>query len=666
MATLLVGAALQGSGAGLFTKIGLTLLAGYVDNRIAQSVFKVAAPEGQRVNDLQVQNTKEGSPANRILGKRMRVAGTVVWMPRTREVKDKQKGGKSGSNSDYLVYRQYGHVGIELARTWGQPVKGIEKLYTNGKLFYDANPDVNFSSAKIEALLEVASGNFRQTTILLTSDVGDGGVDLSQLVAGRELTMSGWTNGVHALSASLTTDAADISGSPTSGVSDLGEDTVEVSSTASGWLRAGDSFRIASDATSTDYFVQQAVYFNGNGSVHRVTIQPPLQDPITSGSSLTNVVHNAEKNNGTLTVVSSGYDDRTDSAFCRVRPVREPWGGLDTVYNGGSKAAGDTVVIEQILPLFSTANAKAVRFHLGAHNQAPDPLIVEYEEERVGTGNVQAYTDRAVAVIEDMELSDFGNFLPQVEAVVEVGDDDLVRSALLEYLCEDVGLAESEFNLDAVPDDRVLEGYVVRGVQDTSQVVAPVSMLASLLPVDNGDGVVRFLDRANLTRVVVEPGDLGAYVGGPEGQPFLHSRADDVRRIDRVWVEFFDPANDFKTANVPASLPGRPRDQATITLNAAIDRDQGTQFAEQTLDIAQAAAGKLRFSLPPSYAYAKGDRAAVTPGVVCNLGSHFGKSWLVLVDKMEEGANGLLLCEGDEYDEVPFTQDKTGMTSGSS
>ncbi len=57
-----------------------------------------------------------------------------------------------------------------------------------------------------------------------------------------------------------------------------------------------------------------------------------------------------------------------------------------------------------------------IRYYPGSDTQLPDPKI----EEIQGAGNVPAYRGIAYVVIEDLELSDFGNRVPQLTAEIAV------------------------------------------------------------------------------------------------------------------------------------------------------------------------------------------------------------------------------------------------------
>lgn len=662
MATAVVATSLADATLGV--QLVATVAATYVDSKIANALFGVDPPQGNKVNDLQIQGTKEGSPSNRLFGKHHRVSGTLIWMPRTREVKDKQKGGKAGSNSEFVVYRTFGHAAIEIARTPGDPLVDIPKIYANGKLFFNANADLDEASNKINATLErIPGAGFNDPIVLLESDQAAGGPDLSQFVAGKDLTVSGFTDGVHDLFGFLTVNEAKTATNPKD---DSVEGTLKLKSTKAGRLNPGDSFTIQNDSTVTEFFVVDAVTFTTANEEQEIVLQPPIQENTAVGETINGLSTNASKNNGAMIVVSSGFDDRTDTSFLRYRDAARWFAGdLSSSFRLASKRAVpegtqtglDSITLTQELPNFSRSAAGAVRIYLGDSDQAPDPLIQEFEEGRLGSGKVQAFTNRAYMVVEDFDLTDFG-FLPQFEAQPTISDTDDLAAALEEFLSLDVGLSAGEYDVSSVSG--TLDGWVVRGLQGAERALADPMVSGALLAADRG-GVVTFLDRANLETVAISDSKLGAHAPGEKfAFPFNRSREAERNTVDKLWVGFHDPAQDFRTAAVPARGPGRVRDQTRVDLGVALTRDQGTQLAETLFNLARVGKDRFRLTLPPS------EMDRVDTGKVLVLGTHFGRTWSILAETVELGNNYLIQVEGQLYESAAFTQTKTGMLSGAS
>ncbi len=647
MATLILGGVASAAGYGFWGTLLLEGIGYYIDSQIADELYAPDPVEAPRFGGTRVQATAEGAPANRLYGKSCRVAGVVVWMQEPRVV---QGGGQ---------FTTFAHAAIELARTKRGPVIAVPRVWANGRLLHDIDRDPTGTSSKIRA--EYLRRYPGDNALWFFSNPDAGGIDLSEFETRRLCTVSGFTDGSHVLASALEVNIA----TQLQPYAER-ESKITVNSTGgAGMLYSGDQLNFAGD--STDYFVARVgsqnlgkYYVNAN-EVFTVHIVPPTQKANIVNTAIT-ITPRASANNTSWFVGSVGrYANGMTYMECPIVfhnvDVDAAFASIESMFAGCGKAEGDTVTITQ--ERAAIPGVGVVRAHLGSDDQEADKVIIEKDQARVGVGSVQAFPNRVILILEDFELTRFGGSLANIDAEITIGTNDSVADMISEYMVEDAGIPEGEFDVSAVPSTRIVEGWVTSGVQPRDKALAPLTLASHIIPVDRA-GVVTFLDRANLTTVTIPSADLGARAKGDDGStPFEHSRKDSIDSVDRVWIHFDDPDQQYEPGSVPAAMPRRIQSERSIRLaGITMDRTQATQLAETALDVSQLSAGRVAFSLPPSYL------TKIDTGYVAILGTHFGREWSVLVDTVEFGANGLILCEGEEYDEAPFTQTKVGAVSG--
>ena len=163
---------------------------GYLDRAF---IFPALIPEqvieGPRVNELQIQGSDEGQPANFIVGGEARVAGTIIWITDIQETQHTStQGGKGGGGQKTRSYTYSVDMAIAIAM---QDNITLRKILAEGREVYDSDPNVSLSgvvTATIKGLYSYKSSRMR-----LSSPAG--GPDLSTLVIGYDCVVSGYSNG---------------------------------------------------------------------------------------------------------------------------------------------------------------------------------------------------------------------------------------------------------------------------------------------------------------------------------------------------------------------------------------------------------------------------------------------------------------------------------------
>lgn len=197
-----IGAAAGPAGAMIGSMIG-----GYVDNRwLFPAIFGQPEIEAPRLGDIALQMASEGSPKHYCIGPENRIAGTVIWISDLIEVKNQEEvegGGKGGGGHSQSVTTYSYFVDIAVALCEGE-IQSVQEIWADGKLLYDADPDINISSNQLTATVRqhwrstfsLWSSGFRvpflwRLGLVITSP--DGGPDLSQFKSGEDVVVAGWT-----------------------------------------------------------------------------------------------------------------------------------------------------------------------------------------------------------------------------------------------------------------------------------------------------------------------------------------------------------------------------------------------------------------------------------------------------------------------------------------
>jgi hypothetical protein len=113
---------------------------------------------------------------------------------------------------------------------------------------------------------------------------------------------------------------------------------------------------------------------------------------------------------GGQTVNTYSYTISSAFLICQgpISGVRKIWANSTLVYDLGSDSPAAIIASEKL--------GGSIRVHLGAEDQAVDPFIEGVE----GTANTPAYRGTAYVMLENLELSNFGNTMPNLEFEVVV------------------------------------------------------------------------------------------------------------------------------------------------------------------------------------------------------------------------------------------------------
>lgn len=174
----------------------------YIDNAfLLPALFPPEDIVGPRLNEIQVQFNEEGAPHNFALGTQNRTAGTIIWLGDLIEVEvTTRTGGKGGGRRKVVGYEYFVDVAVCFAKLSPGVTCQIEKIFADGKVIYERDPAVNLSgSVTATATIIPTPVSTTGNTIFAVWDLTstDPAMNLGQLVPGKNVVVSGFSNGVN-------------------------------------------------------------------------------------------------------------------------------------------------------------------------------------------------------------------------------------------------------------------------------------------------------------------------------------------------------------------------------------------------------------------------------------------------------------------------------------
>jgi len=170
-------------------------LGSIVDNQIIFPALFGEEIQGPRLDQVRYQGGDEGSPQNFCIGNECRVGGTVIWMGPLIE-KKKTRGGGFFQGPKVTTYKYY--VDAAVAYNDGA-VDNIPKVWRNGDLFYDDDPDITIVDDGFSLTVRILYSwdpelGTQESSRIVTIHSVNPGPDLSVLRSGVDTEISGWTN----------------------------------------------------------------------------------------------------------------------------------------------------------------------------------------------------------------------------------------------------------------------------------------------------------------------------------------------------------------------------------------------------------------------------------------------------------------------------------------
>jgi hypothetical protein len=293
---------------------------------------------------------------------------------------------------------------------------------------------------------------------------------------------------------------------------------------------------------------------------------------------------------------------------------------------------------------------KSLTVYGGGNVQTVDPILA------AAVGEETAYRYRALAVIEDLQLGQFGQSLPSpIEALVAAKANQSLAE-IGEAICAAAGI-DHELNLSstALADD-VVRGYAVTSETNCWDAIKP------LLPVYRVDaaevaGQIRFYARAQTMHSTIAADDMGSYAYGDSPPELVRfKRAPDLDLPKETAFSFLDPARDYQQNTLSSHRSeGDARSNVSVSVPVVLTADEGASAAAVIHWDAHLGRAQAAFSLTDKW-------AGIAPGRAYGLQLGDATTPFVVKRKLR-GANGIIEIEAVSDESVTYTADEAG-TSG--
>ena len=623
-------------------RFGATLLASWFDARfIMPSLLSSGDSKGRRLDDLRIQGAAEGDPMSLVFGENFRIQGHCIWKsPLIEHAHD--EGGGCGGGNEITVYSYSVDADIAVCDNL---IEEIDKIFFNGKVVYRRLTVVTVTGTTISLdRIEFQTsgtdplGPFTALVDDAAVAVGDTAIHFDQVPRKGTFTpvKSRLQNQLTFVVSSDTQVYKIDSFTETynSVTNDFDADLVITPAARVAWA---DNTSVVFGPTIASYTIR--VIKSTSSSVNLANLVPGYDTVITGFT--------AGADNGTFRCLSSENlgGGISEATFRVVDIINDD--DLDPVI----EAAGNTITLTQTLPNIIPGTIDSVTIYKGTETQGADPLLESY----LGTGLVPSYRGHAHAVLDGIQLQDFGNAFPNIEFLVREKTGRTVGEVIAAVLVR-AGFSASEYSVTGLT--AVCKGFGVVGPQSTSQVLQSLIVAYNLVAYDD-NGVLTFKDRATLSARAISETKLGAYMDRPEHDPFEIADAPDDELMKAVQVRYQDPENNHQSGSQMAQKVHHSSDSpAQIELPIAMTPQEARGIAERMLWTMHANRHHLTISLPPS-------EIALREAELLQF-NEMGQVWKPLTQRIDRGDNWIIECEGVHEEPGPMTWTTGPGESGNS
>lgn len=353
-------------------------------------------------------------------------------------------------------------------------------------------------------------------------------------------------------------------------------------------------------------------------------------------SPLTEVEQEEEAGSGKKKAEYSTYTYFVDIAIAvaegDIKEIKKIWADSELIFDSENEEAYDKVFYETL-----------VRYN-GTLTQEPDPLL----QSHLTADYTPGFRGIAYVVIEKLNITKFGNRIPQFNFLVEAHEELTVADAIKKILYRS-NFGDEVIDVTRVNSDLKVEGYTMAGPQYPIRCLETL-LLAYNIVVRESEGKLVFISREDSDTIDVPMNDLGYY---ERGDGSGHKRILLTERATRdlpseVTVSYIDPDLDYQTAQekvrrhhyLTPTTRGYdvPLVMTSTQANSLGARLLFTEWSEKT---------EVEFTLPPTYIYAEeGDLFNVAYSeneayLIRSTDVTIGNNYLVRVRGILEGAETL-------------------------
>lgn len=197
-------------------------------------------------------------------------------------------------------------------------------------------------------------------------------------------------------------------------------------------------------------------------------------------------------------------------------------------------------------------------FYTGSSSQTPDPTIENIE----GSGNVPAYKNLCYIVINDLDLTNYGNRVPQVSCEVTKGSPSVAD--IISDLSLKAGLSASDIDVTDVTSLSV-DGFVVRSETNYREAIENLCQFFNVYPTKK-DGKVFYTRKLSSTVHTITVDDFVVTDEDPYGISVSRKQPEEMTK--QVFISFADASKKFSTGTVSSetlpNLDGQTQEISSI------------------------------------------------------------------------------------------------------
>lgn len=266
--------------------------------------------------------------------------------------------------------------------------------------------------------------------------------------------------------------------------------------------------------------------------------------------------------------------------------------------------------------------------YLGTEDQMPDTFIEGIE----GVGNVPAFRGLAYIVFKNLDLSDYGNRLPNFSFEVETPLNNLAK--IVESVSVDMGLQRDRFDATDLSSITV-PGYRTGGDKSGREQIQALQQLFVFDAVeDAGKVVFKRHDFSNVYSIPEE--DLGVYESSPDTEPYSVGRDPDIELPQSLTLQYLSADNDYQQGTI-TSLRKQSDSVSNVTVDMqyVLPDSQAKGIADMLLYQTWLKRNTYEFTLGTKHAELK-------PGRIIEIPLTSSRKALAVVTKTSFGMPGMI------------------------
>jgi hypothetical protein len=277
------------------------------------------------------------------------------------------------------------------------------------------------------------------------------------------------------------------------------------------------------------------------------------------------------------------YSDTMALLLCD-RVGQQPIEGVTKIYAAGKLifSAAESAVVAQTLDgdgklvkrtYGKNRFFKSMTIYGGSTLQGVDPVLATALSEN------GAYPFLAYAVIEDLQLKQFGNSVPACEFLASIAAGQTLADIAGEIAAAAGIDVEGNLSTTLLSDDLV-RGYSVAQESSCWDGLKPL-LPAFGVTAAEVSGQIRFGKRSKALRATIPTSDMGAHAAGDSApQKYTFERSADIALPKETSLTFIDPARDYlpNTATARRS-EGDARSNVTASVTLVLTADEGASAA---------------------------------------------------------------------------------------